>query len=179
MTAEERPSKRDAFWAFFQEGWVSLHLDARRPGVDVPKPFNGTPHLVLQYGKNMPIAIPDLEVTDNGVSATLSFARTPHRTHVPWSAVYVIACTDGRGVLYHEDVPEEVTLVAPAVSGTNGKIVGCGDQDDDVMTQEAPTIARAQHLKSIPPDAGTPGDIDDEASVTVKRKRRPSLRLVK
>src|SRR5688572_13439701 len=106
MQPEERPSKRDAFLAFLAEGWVSIHLDARRPGVRVPEVLGENRHLVLQYGRNMPISIPDLEVSEEGVSATLSFSRTAHKTHVPWSAVYIVACTDGRGVLYYEDVPD-------------------------------------------------------------------------
>src|SRR5262249_50715916 len=47
-----------------------------------------------------------------GVHATLSFSRAAHRTVVPWSAVYVVACDDGRGGLYSEDVPPDVTGIA-------------------------------------------------------------------
>src|ERR1041384_3892865 len=106
------PSKQDAFLALLREGWTSLHLDARRAGVAVPVHLKGEGHLVLQYGHNLPIPIPDLQVDENGVTATLSFARSPHRTVVPWSAVYVIASEDGRGVLYNEDVPRDVSVVA-------------------------------------------------------------------
>ncbi|HEV3031708.1 MAG TPA: hypothetical protein VG319_08680, partial [Polyangia bacterium] len=112
MPAPERPSKQDAFLALLREGWTSLHLDARRPGVIVPAHLRGEAHLVLQYGHDLPISIPDLEIDDYGVRATLSFARTPQLTVVPWSAVYVVACDDGRGVLYQEDVPEDVSIVA-------------------------------------------------------------------
>ena len=112
MAAPERPSKQDAFLALLREGWTSLHLDARRPGVIVPAHLRGEAHLVLQYGHDLPISIPDLEVDDYGVRATLSFSRTPHLTVVPWSSVYVVACDDGRGVLYQEDVPEDVSIVA-------------------------------------------------------------------
>src|SRR5262245_49789824 len=112
MSSSERPSKQQAFLALLREGWTSLHLDARRPGVIVPQQLHGEPHLVLQYGHDLPIPIPDLEVDDYGVRATLSFSRTAHRTVVPWSAVYVVACDDGRGVLYSEDVPPDVTVIA-------------------------------------------------------------------
>ncbi len=44
--------------------------------------------------------------------ATLSFSKNPQRTFVPWSSVYVVTCNDGRGVLYHEDVPEDVSIIA-------------------------------------------------------------------
>src|SRR5436190_597227 len=64
MSSSERPSKQQAFLALLREGWTSLHLDARRPGVVVPPPLRGEPHLVLQYGHDLPIPIPDLEVDE-------------------------------------------------------------------------------------------------------------------
>src|SRR4051794_27971360 len=137
MNADERPSKRDAFAAFLQEGWVSLHLDARRPGVGVPVAFATEPHLVLQYGRNMPIPIPDLEVTDEGVSATLSFSREPHKTHIPWSSVYVVACTDGRGILYYEDVPQEVSLMVPPSAGLGTEAAGTAEKTANGETSPA------------------------------------------
>src|SRR5215475_1611846 len=112
MMSPEHPSKQQAFLALLREGWTSLYLDARRPGVIVPAHLRGEAHLVLQYGHDLLIPIPDLEVDDYGVRATLSFSRTPHLTVVPWSAVYVIACEDGRVILYHEDVPDDVSIVA-------------------------------------------------------------------
>src|SRR3954471_2142711 len=112
MSSSERPTKQQAFLALLREGWTSLHLDARRAGVIVPPHLRGEPHLVLQYGYDLPIPILDLEVDEHGVHATLSFSKNPQRTVVPWSAVYVVACEDGRGVLYHEDVPEDVSIIA-------------------------------------------------------------------
>lgn len=110
MASLEPPSKPQAFLALLQEGRPSLHLDARRAGVVVPAHLKGDSHLVLQYGIDLPIPITDLTVDDTGVRATLSFARTPHQTFVPWSAVYVITIDDTRGVLYPEDVPSDVPL---------------------------------------------------------------------
>src|SRR3954469_2823672 len=164
MNSGERPSKRDAFVAFLREGWVSLHLDARRSGVVVPPSFGTEPHLVLQYGRNMPIPIPDLEVTDDGVTATLSFSRAPHRTHVPWSSVYVVACTDGRGILYYEDVPQEVSLMPPsgvvtaksAVAGAPGEAAPAED-DEEELADSVPRDVR--RLRSVPADV----DVRQEA----------------
>ncbi len=176
MNPDERPSKRGAFLSFLREGWVSLHLDARHLGVEVPPALSDQPHLVLQYGRNMPIPIPDLEVTEGGVSATLSFSRASHQTWVPWEAVYVIACTDGRGVLYHEDVPADVTLgpdvqTDRAVSGDIDWPYGYGDD-------QPPRRA----LRSVP--APIPAEKARAAAVAAsvsfpKRRRRPQLRLVK
>lgn len=41
----------------------------------------------LEYGLDMPVPITDLEITDKGVKATLSFNREPQLTFVPWDAV--------------------------------------------------------------------------------------------
>jgi stringent starvation protein B len=219
---EDRPSKQVAFRAFLQEGFVSIHLDARRPGVVVPPEFAGSPHLVLQYGLAMPIPIPDLEVTETGISATLSFARQPQKTVVPWGAIYIVACEDGRGVLYYEDVPEEVSLVARPVPGGPGLA-----RDADAPAPLAPLRSEAQgtgpleaeipaetgrrFLRSVPLDAvapaarataplaraatgavsegpegqsdapGSPPDArsEDAAAPKLKRRRRPTLKLVK
>jgi stringent starvation protein B len=187
MNPDERPLKREAFLAFLRDGWVSLHLDARRAGVVVPPMFAGEPHLVLQYGRNMPIPIPDLDVSEEGVSATLSFSRAPHRTVVPWSAVYVVACTDGRGILYYEDVPQEVSLTTPnaRVPGTTrieGEDDGDGqgeDEQDPAVTSEGPAPETTmRRLRSVPADSdgGLPPGEDLESP---KRRRRPQLRLVK
>jgi len=187
MNSGERPSKRDAFSAFLREGWVSLHLDARRAGVVVPASFATEPHLVLQYGRNMPIPIPDLEVTDDGVSATLSFSRAPHRTHVPWSSVYVVACTDGRGILYYEDVPQEVSLMPPsgavaaktAVAGAPSEAAPAEDDEEEDLPASVPRDVR--RLRSVPADVDAhqePPEVEI-AAPQARRRRRPQLRLVK
>jgi stringent starvation protein B len=177
MEASERPSKQEAFAALLNEGWVSLHIDARRPGVVVPTPFSSQAHLVLQYGRNMPMPIPDLEVTPAGISATLSFARVPHRTYVPWSAVYIVACTNGAGVLYQEDVPPEVTLV-PA--------------SEAPIAEAAPPPAPVEPpaptpwLRSVPAEGAEENAeaaaLEDDCMVMraqARRRSRPQLRLVK
>jgi hypothetical protein len=88
-------------------GWVTVHLDSRRPGVRLPERFMGAPDFRLQYGRDMPRPIPDLATTDEGVTATLSFDGQPQPTHVPWTAVFLITDRKGRGRWYREDTPAE------------------------------------------------------------------------
>ncbi|HVR60723.1 MAG TPA: ClpXP protease specificity-enhancing factor SspB [Polyangia bacterium] len=179
MRSPERPSKQDAFLALLREGWTSLHLDARRPGVVVPSHLRTEGHLVLQYGHDLPIPIPDLEIDEYGVRATLSFAKTPHRTVVPWSAVYVVACDDGRGVLYHEDVPEDVSIVAARSSGPGDDLgelepARPGEVPAGVNGRSGRITERT--LRSVPAD---PATMEDEPGAAARRRRRPQLRLVK
>jgi len=182
MSSSQRPSKQQAFLALLREGWTSLHLDARRPGVVVPTQLHGEPHLVLQYGHDLPIPIPDLEVDDYGVRATLSFSRAAHRTVVPWSAVYVVVCDDGRGVLYSEDVPPDVTVIA--ARATSDAAPPDLQMDDTELEAEeiampAAMPARQSLLRSVPADAAAAAAAELEPPLVARRRRRPQLRLVK
>ena len=175
MSSSERPSKQQAFLALLREGWTSLHLDARRAGVVVPEALRGEPHLVLQYGHDLPIAIPDLEIDEYGVRATLSFSRASHLTVVPWSAVYVVACDDGRGVLYSEDVPPDVTVIAARATSDAAPPDAEADLDAEEIAMPA---ARQSMLRSVPAD-GSAAATDLDAPMAARRRRRPQLRLVK
>jgi len=209
MGSPDRPPKQEAFLALLAEGWTSLHLDARRAGVVVPAHLKGEPHLVLQYGHDLPIPIPDLQVDEHGVSATLSFARTPSPTVIPWSAVYVVTAMDGRGVLYQEDIPGDVSVIAASGSeaGREGDgadlTVGDGGNDRpnggvagaDAGVPQAtrpPTPSRA--LRAVPLTGPleddhpalaasyggmAAGESPADASAPSRRRRRPQLRLVK
>lgn len=183
----ERPPKQQAFLALLKEGSTSLHLDARRPGVVVPDAFRQDAHLMLQYGYDLAISIPDLEVDEHGVRATLSFSRTPQVTVIPWTAVYAIASVDGRGVLYPEDVPGDVSVMAGAEPGEASEapepvpaevaaMAGSktGSKTGNNSSDAAPE-GSLRRLRSIPahPEA------ELAEPLAVRRRRRPQLRLVK
>ena len=179
----ERPPKQQAFLALLKEGSTSLHLDARHPGVSVPDAFRQDAHLMLQYGYDLAISIPDLEVDERGVRATLSFSRTPHFTVIPWTAVYAIASVDGRGVLYPEDVPGDVSVMSGAVPGEPGgasepvsaEVAAMAGSKTGKGTGEGVPEESIRRLRSIPahPEA------DLAEPLAVRRRRRPQLRLVK
>ena len=177
MDGSERPSKQEAFLTLLSKGWVSLHLDARRPGVVVPAPFSSQAHLVLQYGRSMPIPIPDLEVTAAGVSSTLSFSHVPHRTYVPWSAVYVVACANGCGVLYREDVPRELCFISQGDDGCLHPPVSRVNGGAEPLPVDEPW------LHSVPPAAAEKeAEIESDGMLMraqARRRRRPQLRVVK
>src|SRR5262249_53849403 len=180
MMSPEPPSKQQAFLAVLREGWTSLYLDARRPGVIVPAHLRGEAHLVLQYGHDLPIPIPDLEVDEYGVRATLSFQKLPHLTVVPWSAVYVVTCDDGRGVLYHEDVPDDVSIIAQSPQSQSDRLLA-GPDLAEPRHATAPAPARGPLPRSLPADATAPSlpQAAMLSSQPVRRRRRPQLRLVK
>jgi stringent starvation protein B len=184
----ERPPKQQAFLALLKEGSTSLHLDARRPGVVVPDAFRQEAHLMLQYGYDLAISIPDLEVDEHGVRATLSFSRTPHLTVIPWTAVYAIASVDGRGVLYPEDVPGDVSVMAGAESGeaaqapesVSAEVAAMGGDKTGTSTSDGVPEGRIRRLRSIPahPEAELAA-AELAEPLAARRRRRPQLRLVK
>ena len=103
------PPKRDVMLALLQQAdSVFVNFDPRRDGVVVPAHLKRQPRVVLQYGLNMRIPIPDLDVGEEGIGATLSFDRAPTWTFVPWSAVFAIISQDQRGMLWEADLPREI-----------------------------------------------------------------------
>jgi stringent starvation protein B len=166
----ERPSKHQAFLALLKEGWTSLHLDARRTGVLVPEMFRNEAHLILQYGHDLPIPIPDLEVDEDGVRATLSFSRTAHVTFVPWSAVYAVTGDDGRGVLFDEDVPSDVSVMTAPVPET-------AEAPPEELAAQAAVPAPVRRLQSVPAHAEPAPEL--LGPLVSRRRKRPQLRLVK
>jgi stringent starvation protein B len=168
MNDESRrlPPKREVALALLEGASLFIHLDPRRAGAVVPKWFTNQPQLVLQVGLNMPIAIPDLTVDEDGVSCTLSFNRSPFWCQLPWGAIYALVGEDGRGMIWPNDVPAEVAAqmqkdpapVAPdapqaksARKGARSKLVAVSDEP----RPEKPTRQRktdAKPAKAVEPE---------------------------
>jgi stringent starvation protein B len=115
MSAEppQLPPKPDVALALLQSASsVFIHLDPRGDNVLVPPWFKKQPQLVLQVGLNMTVAIPDLDVGNEGISCTLSFNRSPEFCKIPWDAIYGLVGDDGRGMIWPDSVPSEVAASA-------------------------------------------------------------------
>ena len=111
------PPKMDVARALLLRGSLFVHLDPRLDGVSVPAWLRGQPQLVLQVGLDMPIPIPDLRVDDQGVFGTLSFARSPYRCEVLWTAVFALVGDDGRGMVWPDDLPAEIAAEVEREAG--------------------------------------------------------------
>ena len=102
------PSKADVARALLLKGTAFMHLDPRRQDVVVPPWFKNQPQLVLQIGIDMPVPIRDLRVDEHGVTATLSFNRSPFACYVPWHSVFALVGDDGKGMAWAESMPLEI-----------------------------------------------------------------------
>lgn len=107
--ASQLPPKKQVALALLEQASVFVHVDPRPDAVLVPPWFKKQAQLVLQIGLNMNVPIPDLDVGDDGISCTLSFNRSPHHCHLPWTSVFaIVGEKTGRGMVWPDDVPAEV-----------------------------------------------------------------------
>jgi stringent starvation protein B len=145
------PRKQAVALDLLERTSVFVHLDPRRPGVVVPQGFLKQPQLVLQIGLNMAIAIPDLEVGEEGISCTLSFNKRPQFCRLPWSSIYALIGEQGGGMVWPEDVPPEVVSQQRAAAKKETKprkpglraISGeAADRDGDAV--EVPSTRRSE-----------------------------------
>ena len=101
------PTKKETLLAYLTRGIAMVHLDARRPGVSVPPQYAMDAHLRLNLSYRY--SIPDLEIGDEHVQATLSFGGRPFRCVMPWSSIFGITSNGtGDGQVWPEDLPVEV-----------------------------------------------------------------------
>jgi stringent starvation protein B len=198
------PPKKDVALALLERASVFIHLDPRGEKVLVPPWLKKQPQLVLQIGLNMAVKIPDLELADEAVRCTLSFSRRPHYCSVPWNAVYALVGEDGRGMVWPEDIPPEVSSQAqvtskaaerPTLRPVQGGLapVRPDVEPSNSIVPRAPTIppesfgensipdaARRTASDSIRPDATIDPEIKENNSNPPRSpSERPYLRLVK
>jgi stringent starvation protein B len=104
------PPKKEVALALLERSNVDVYLDPRAKGVVVPPQFRKEPRLILKIGLNMPVPIPDLRLDDESMSCTLSFNRAKFFCVVPWSSVFAMVGDDGRGMVWPDDVPQELAV---------------------------------------------------------------------
>lgn len=107
--SDKLPDKLEVARYLLSQGSVFVHLDPRDVGVVVPQWYREEPQLVLQIGLNMPVPIPDLRVDEEGVYGTLSFNRSPFTCRIDWDAVFALAGDDGRGMVWPDSMPQEIS----------------------------------------------------------------------
>lgn len=182
LPGEAGHEKLAAFQELIARGKTMVTLDARRPGVRVPKHFKDELQLNLDFSTRF-AGVVDFEWDDVGVRSTLTFGGQPTYCDVPWSAVWAMRShVDNQMMLWPEDLPEEMLAQLPeaqmilkakredaieaAVEAADA-VGPAGDADGDPAVGSAVGSARDQGGDPDKPDGSGPG------------KGRPGLRLVK
>jgi stringent starvation protein B len=177
------PPKKDVALALLDRASVFIHLDPRSDDVLVPSWLKKQPQLVLQVGRHMAVRIPDLEVVDEAVACTLSFNRSPHYCYVPWSAVYALVGEDGRGMVWPDDIPAEVSTASLAQGGPRLHAIPGGQsaESGEVPRPGAVQQSVAEGQKAAEGRAASPGSgaASDDSGRPLRSSERPYLRLVR
>jgi stringent starvation protein B len=169
--AMRTPTKKETLLAFLARGVAMVHLDARRPGVIVPAQYVNDAHLRLNLSYRY--SIPDLEVTEENVQATLSFAGRSFRCTLPWGSIFGITSHGtGDGQVWPEDLPVEV---AHTMSDRNARPRQNG------TSREAPPAPAAGRR---PPLSAVEGQLKEErprqdSAASSEGGARRHLRLVR
>ena len=159
--------------ALLQATSLFVHLDPRKPGVQVPQWFKKDPRLVLQFGMNMAVPIRDLHVGDEGIAGTLSFSRQPHYCFLPWAAVFAMVGEDGRGMVWPDDVPPELAVQGGQSSAkpprAHLRAVREGDDTDSSAAESEQSVGQAPEESPAAPSEGArmPAPRAPERSVVV------------
>ena len=153
------PDKKQTLLGYLARGVAMIHLDARRAGVIVPPQYAEDAHLRLNLSYRY--AIPDLDVSEERVQATLSFGGRPFQCILPWDSIFGITCqASGDGQVWPEDLPSEVKESA------------------DRRRREAPMRPTAPHRPSL---SAVPGGSEGRSQAESAKgpEGRPHLRLVR
>ena len=116
--------KHSVAMQILQSGTLFVHVKAQIEGVIVPANLKKRDFVVLQVGYNMPIPIPDLEVTSEGLSGTLAFKGVPFWCDIPWASVVALVGDNGRGQAYDTAyVSQMAAPVEPPKKTKSGKVI--------------------------------------------------------
>lgn len=155
------PPKKEVALALLERSNVDIYLDPRARGVVVPPQFRKEPRLILKIGLNMPVPIPDLRLDDESMSCTLSFNRSPFYCVVPWSSVFAMVGDDGRGMVWPDDVPQELSVrVAedqPSGASLGGRELGPPSSGSAGNGAPSSKGKRAPRIVEAAPDSGGNG----------------------
>lgn len=100
--------KYDFLLYLLEEGDAMVCLDARLPEVDVPASHKDNSSLNLIFNLNFKRPV---EITEEGIFATLAFNGRPHQCVIPFSAVWAIYDPKMKnGQVWEESIPADMNL---------------------------------------------------------------------
>jgi stringent starvation protein B len=148
--------KKQTLLAFLKRGVAMVHLDARQPGVSVPTQHATDAHLRLNLSYRY--GIPDFEVRDEGVQATLSFGGRSFFCVLPWESVFAVTSSGtGEGQVWPEDLPTEAargfTSRRPETDRPRPQLAAVEDEDIEAVSEHqqdnSDVPKRGGHLRLV------------------------------
>jgi len=153
-------TKAAAMRGLLSQGLVEVFVNPNAPGVVLPENTKRETYIVLIFGYNLAVPILDLDVGEEGISAVLSFNRTPTRTFLPWCSVFVIRTMgDCTGYIDPMSTPPGIVVHSSPLPGE----------------PSAPVVPPfPAHLGSVPMETAP----DDDTEEIPTSRGRPSLKVV-
>lgn len=174
------PPKKEVLDSFLRNGSARLFIDPRRAGAMVPQWFAKQAELVLRVGYTLSPPIPDLIVSDEAVSCTLSFNRSPFWCKMPWSVVFaIVSDVNDRGVVWPEDVPIESQLLRAARPKPAVRAVDPRDKPAPARAAAPPAEEPTPVSKGARKPRPKPAVQTATSAPKPKRELPPYLRVVK
>ena len=100
--------KYDFLLYLLEEDDAMVCLDSRHPEVDVPATHKNNSSLNLVFNLNFRRPI---EITEEGIFATLAFNGRPYKCTLPFDAVWAIYDPNMKnGQVWEESIPEDMNL---------------------------------------------------------------------
>tara|TARA_B110000438_G_C15403049_1_gene474229 strand:- start:84 stop:533 length:450 start_codon:yes stop_codon:yes gene_type:complete len=112
--------KYDVLLYILDEGDAMVCLDARLPEVDVPESHKNNSSLNLIFNLNFKRPV---EITEEGIFASLVFNGRPHQCALPFNAVWAIYDPKMKnGQVWEESLPTDMSLADQAILNQPKKI---------------------------------------------------------
>lgn len=164
-------NKKDVLLSLLEHGLIMMHMDARHPDIEVPEYLKGDPNLCLNLSYRF--GIPDLEITDTEITATLSFQKVPFQCTLPMDAIWGISQPPEPGMqLFFDALPPELL-----VQMMEDQIEELGQQ-----MKESTDSSSVQPLRAVPDlkpiSTEAPSSSEVPTSSPSEKTKRPALRLV-
>ena len=100
--------KYDFLLYLLEEDDAMVCLDSRHPEVDVPATHKNNSSLNLVFNLNFRRTV---EITEEGIFATLAFSGRPYKCTLPFDAVWAIYGPNMKnGQVWDESIPEDMNL---------------------------------------------------------------------
>ncbi len=100
-------AKLEKFEEFMAGDHALVHLDTRKPGVQVPESISGNYALTLKMSY---LFQGETKADENGITVYLKFSGNYSECNIPWEAVWGLSSADGVQITWPEDLPKELVL---------------------------------------------------------------------
>lgn len=145
-----KQQKQKLFDEWMKGEYVSVQVNAKHPGVEVPAHLAGNPSLTLKLSY---LFQGETETSDEAITSYLRFSGVYHRCVLPWDAIWGMSASDGASQIWPQCVPPEVLAMAAKakVSEFGRRLFGRGKNGE-----QQPESPETQSTGAQPADSPKP-----------------------